>query len=190
VTKSRNVGKARGADWQRATAVVMNCAECGAAFTRTGRRQRYCLPQCQSAAILRIDPYRYNYAKHPGVGSGGTIKRGVENHCYKNGTGVFHQYMKNACERCGGAKFLCAHHVDRNRMNNVPSNIETLCKSCHQIEHGVYVNFFRPPRVCSDCGTMVRRPSPNQFRCMSCQSGRRGLRRRPARAPNKERKAA
>ena len=43
------------------------------------------------------------------------------------------------CERCGFvAKDNCQidiHHKDRNRKNNEPENLETLCANCHRLEH-------------------------------------------------------
>lgn len=51
--------------------------------------------------------------------------------------------MKSECERCGSKEFLVVHHKDRNRSNSDPSNLETLCKSCHQIEHRCWENFTK-----------------------------------------------
>lgn len=44
---------------------------------------------------------------------------------------------KIACERCefDGEDALEIHHRDRNRTNNIPANLETLCANCHRIEH-------------------------------------------------------
>ena len=42
---------------------------------------------------------------------------------------------KNACETCGSTKRLCAHHIDRDWKNNDPSNLMTLCNSCHTSLH-------------------------------------------------------
>lgn len=41
------------------------------------------------------------------------------------------------CERCGYAKFeiLHAHHKDRNKYNNVLTNLELICPNCHYEEH-------------------------------------------------------
>ena len=49
------------------------------------------------------------------------------------------QNKKPHCERCGFvASDLCQldiHHKDRNRKNNLLSNLETLCSNCHRLEH-------------------------------------------------------
>lgn len=41
------------------------------------------------------------------------------------------------CERCGEARLaaLCVHHKDRNHGNRDPENLETLCGTCHALEH-------------------------------------------------------
>lgn len=45
------------------------------------------------------------------------------------------------CERCGfvpeHARQMDVHHRDRDRLNNVPENLETLCANCHRLEHAV-----------------------------------------------------
>jgi len=41
------------------------------------------------------------------------------------------------CERCGQTNIaaLIVHHKNRNRKDSTASNLETLCATCHQIEH-------------------------------------------------------
>lgn len=44
------------------------------------------------------------------------------------------------CNRCGWGKHvpvLDVHHIDLNRANNDPSNLEVLCPTCHQSDHYV-----------------------------------------------------
>jgi len=38
------------------------------------------------------------------------------------------------CNRCDRLSHH-VHHRDRNPMNNDPSNLESLCASCHKLEH-------------------------------------------------------
>lgn len=45
------------------------------------------------------------------------------------------KHLKTACEACGHTRSLHAHHVDQNPANNGPSNIQTLCKHCHDFWH-------------------------------------------------------
>lgn len=42
---------------------------------------------------------------------------------------------KPACEACGREGRLHVHHVDENPSNNAPSNLRTLCPSCHRKSH-------------------------------------------------------
>lgn len=57
-----------------------------------------------------------------------------------------------ACERCGATSNLSIHHVDENRLNNDPSNLQTLCSRCHTTVHwetGKTMPVKSPPcRVC------------------------------------------
>lgn len=39
------------------------------------------------------------------------------------------------CEACAAETSLQAHHIDENQANNDPSNIQTLCKRCHDFWH-------------------------------------------------------
>lgn len=47
-----------------------------------------------------------------------------------------------SCEKCGLDSCLELHHKDRNHKNNVESNWEILCSSCHRKEHSKD-NFFK-----------------------------------------------
>jgi hypothetical protein len=42
---------------------------------------------------------------------------------------------KEMCEACGAPKSLQAHHVDQDLRNNDPTNVQTLCKHCHDFWH-------------------------------------------------------
>lgn len=46
-------------------------------------------------------------------------------------------YVKKAvCDRCPEVKNLVVHHKDRDHSNNADlSNLETLCRTCHRLEH-------------------------------------------------------
>ena len=54
------------------------------------------------------------------------------------------------CERCGATSKieLPRHHKDRNRKNNIASNLEVLCVSCHNKEH-------MPERIRSSKGVFI-----------------------------------
>ena len=44
-------------------------------------------------------------------------------------------FLKSSCSICGSMENLDTHHKDRNYKNNDPSNLETLCHSCHMKLH-------------------------------------------------------
>lgn len=44
-------------------------------------------------------------------------------------------YTCQKCMRKRMTKHLCVHHIDFSKDNHEPLNLETLCKSCHQIIH-------------------------------------------------------
>ena len=43
--------------------------------------------------------------------------------------------LKQNCEACDTTRQLHAHHVDQDKANNTPENIQTLCKFCHDFWH-------------------------------------------------------
>lgn len=47
------------------------------------------------------------------------------------------EHVGDHCERCGfipeDLRQLDPHHIDENKNNNDPSNIETLCANCHRV---------------------------------------------------------
>ena len=59
---------------------------------------------------------------------------GKSNNNYRNGSGMYAKTVKKRCERCGTNKSskMQVHHKDGDRSNNAPSNLQTLCQSCHE----------------------------------------------------------
>jgi len=43
--------------------------------------------------------------------------------------------IHSKCENCSSKKNIDRHHKDRNKFNNVPENIQVLCRSCHKFLH-------------------------------------------------------
>ncbi len=39
------------------------------------------------------------------------------------------------CELCDEKKKLIVHHLDRDRLNNVPENLQAICRLCHTRLH-------------------------------------------------------
>lgn len=98
-----------------------DCETCGAPLTRkrfqSGRledrsvflRRRFCSIRCSStkATLTSKDAHHWRARRH----------------------------RKSACEKCGTTTNLHVHHVDRDHTNNDPSNLRTLCSSCHMKLH-------------------------------------------------------
>ena len=62
------------------------------------------------------------------------------------------------CERCGKTGKLHVHHKDENPENNVKSNLETLCASCHKVSHSPNYTGTPPQRKpCKYCEKPVYR---------------------------------
>jgi len=58
------------------------------------------------------------------------------------GENVYRQLLKRygkpeKCRKCGLAdkRILIVHHIDSNRKNNKPENLEWLCRNCHCLVH-------------------------------------------------------
>lgn len=68
---------------------------------------------------------------------------------------------KDCCEDCGCTKTLCAHHINGDWTDNSPSNIKTLCSSCHTSLHHKQGDLIekrqKPP--CIVCGKPSYRSS-------------------------------
>jgi hypothetical protein len=96
-----------------------------------------CIP-CKNEkkkSVLR-EWYKKTYVKK------GYNQLGEANNNWKNGVGTYKIKMADvhSCERCGSTEFLLVHHKDADRGNNDRSNLEKLCKRCHQLEHDCYSN--------------------------------------------------
>jgi hypothetical protein len=61
---------------------------------------------------------------------------------WKGGENTYRTIMKRSgivpkCSNCGisDKRVLVVHHRDRDRFNNIISNLKWLCRNCHYIEH-------------------------------------------------------
>lgn len=45
------------------------------------------------------------------------------------------KHLKKKCEACGYPRALQAHHLNQDIRDNMPENIQTLCKHCHDFWH-------------------------------------------------------
>lgn len=102
---------------------IKNCKNCGRVMARKRysngtlesmnifRRQVYCDRACMAQAFVS-DTSQPN-SKRRRVG----------------------KFRGTSCENCGATGNLHAHHIDGNLDNDSPSNIQTLCGSCHATHH-------------------------------------------------------
>lgn len=98
----------------------------------------YCSITCRNAENAYRHAVKTGRIKKPGVGSGGA-QLGTDNHMYKTGIGTYSEkafeFYGRMCNRCSSTEYLVVHHNDEDRTNNDISNLEVLCKSCHQKYH-------------------------------------------------------
>lgn len=120
-----NGEKTGGWNKNRATLVCSFCSkEYEVPQCRKGT-SRHCSRQCHNTAISR----EWDHS-------------GKRNPMWKGGIQTYRRFKKEACERCLSREKIMVHHKDGNRYNNVLSNLETLCRSCHAKEHGIEKNFI------------------------------------------------
>lgn len=105
--------------------------ECMANFLR----RHYCDRACMAASMMKKEPTR----------------SAIQMRLRKT--------RGSSCEVCGSTANLHSHHNDRNWRNNDPSNIATLCGSCHLKRHWREMGglFERQAPGCSVCGVDVKR---------------------------------
>ena len=113
------------------------CIRCGNVLPSD--RQKFCSDKCRSCYTTQQYRIRRNMIKKPGVGSGNNQGYHETHATWKSGIGTFKQiafeHYPKICNRCGSSKYICVHHIDENRYNNVIENLEVLCKKCHQAHH-------------------------------------------------------
>ena len=131
------------------------CKRCEKEFMPNSGRQLYCR-NCRDDANREraLRSYythreerkayvtKYNREYYQGMRRGYN-QYGTNNNNYVNGARSYQKAIGDKCERCGSTYYLLVHHKDRDRSNNDPENLETLCKSCHQREHEVWKNFTK-----------------------------------------------
>jgi 5-methylcytosine-specific restriction endonuclease McrA len=73
--------------------------------------------------------------KHNSKTRKGNWQMGKNNPMYKNGIGIFqrlaYETYPKQCSICGSVKNLCVHHKDKDRTNNLITNLQIVCKKCH-----------------------------------------------------------
>ena len=93
-------------------------------------RRKYCDRKCMAIAFTKETPTL------------GALRKRAE------------RFREFACQECGVRTDLHIHHIDSNPANNEPSNLMTLCGSCHQRWHWARTRLHRrhKPLHCVICG--------------------------------------
>lgn len=130
------------------------CAVCGAAFRPHRAGQLTCSKSCGAkkshqdkprsveamlAAARSPEARAKKSATLSGEGNPMFGRTGAANPAFATGeyAGVkyYRRQMGKACTDCGGGDDLLVHHEDRDRQNNAPTNLVTLCRGCHTKRH-------------------------------------------------------
>lgn len=125
--------------WEGAETRHGLCMKCDGQIPSDKRSNaKFCSAECRNAYNAYQYCLRKNKFKKPGVGSGGN-QLGENNHQYKTGIGTYSskaiKYYGAVCNRCSTEQNILVHHIDEDRTNNSLSNLEVLCKQCHQNHH-------------------------------------------------------
>jgi len=69
-----------------------------------------------------------------------------------------HKRIGPICEQCGNGQRLHVHHLDENPQNNDPSNLKTLCATCHKRWHWTHgQERLKRASACAICSLPSRR---------------------------------
>jgi hypothetical protein len=122
------------------TSKPKTCSVCKNKYLPTSNRQKYC-PDCKKEIQKQWDKdkYKRRYVKK------GYNQKGKNNNNWTGGTAPYYKRIAyeaygKVCNRCGSENEIVVHHKDRNRKNNDITNLEVLCKKCHQHEHECWNN--------------------------------------------------
>jgi hypothetical protein len=155
-------------------AKAKKCLRCKRRFLPTGPNCKRCESCRREHAIEACKEYRRRTFIKKGYN-----QAGANNNAWKGGRSpqyyqkIAKQHHPNLCARCG-ARAALVHHKDENRSNSDPSNLEMLCKRCHQLEHQCARNLPKvvvfKPRVCVECTSDFAPTGPRDKRCVVCRS--------------------
>lgn len=161
------------------------CRICGCDFIGTGPAALFCEEhRAEKKAFWKEHNRKYvaetraasGQIKKPGVGKGGNPNLLHKNPNYKHGFYVAERQrhevkQRGDCERCGkdlryaNRWSWCVHHKDHNHSNHDYSNLELLCKRCHQVEHECHKAFTK------GATTIPKGSTPKQAETLSALQG-------------------
>lgn len=114
--------------------ISLICQNCGKEYKRKPQlaaKSKACSKRCLGD-LQRIERKGWLMAPDSPI----LWKSGSDNPAWKGGDESYDtKFVGQACERCDSSRHLLVHHIDENKRNHDPSNLETLCKKCHQEHH-------------------------------------------------------
>jgi hypothetical protein len=118
----------------RHSPIKLLCAFCKESFTRPLSKLKnskskiyFCSRHCKDEAQKIKNKFTDIHPSHYGTGS-----------CKETYRRIALENLPHKCNRCGYNKLLgvlAVHHKDRDKSNNLVSNLEILCHNCHAEEH-------------------------------------------------------
>lgn len=112
-------------DQGKRTGKTVLCTQCGTKFyapskrlVRSKSKRYFCKKYCYLSYQV--------FDQHPN---------------WKNGKNSYYRFMQKnrvqICTRCKikNTRILIVHHIDKNRKNNILSNLTWLCRNCHHLVH-------------------------------------------------------
>lgn len=127
----------------------LTCPACHVLFQATGPAAKFC-KECSEFRQRSLAKFHAR-AKRTGAGSGGQNMGAatVHNYRYRYLTKLYIK-QKGLCTSCKDSfpeSVLLVHHLDEDRNNNVETNLELMCKRCHQVEHECWLAFSKVQRL-------------------------------------------
>lgn len=154
--------------------VKRQCKNCGAVFMVPWYRRSRTVCSLRCVHVMA------------GRASAAKVKTGPRHHSWKGGR-TARSYRRVAlvgravaCQICGPTdRKLEVHHVNGNPLDNRPSNLQVVCRSCHRKIHRTHERFpqigdswaFKWDR-CRDCGRTDRRHRGRGY-CRTCYMRRK-----------------
>ena len=122
--------------------VKKNCEQCGQEFGggRNISFQKYCSWKCRNAKYEQLNPEKIKeYAKKERENNKDRIKstdaRGHDRRMFDGLRVKTLERDGNECVTCSSKDLLVVHHIDHDKKNNDPENLQTLCRACHARHH-------------------------------------------------------
>lgn len=147
------------------------CLRCTNMFQPTGANCKRC-KSCRREHELesRRENWHKTYIRK------GYNQSGKNNNAWKGGRSPQYyqkvaEQLPSQCAHCFSPAVL-VHHKDEDRSNSDITNLERLCKRCHQLHHNCSQNLpdkvVFHEKVCAICGLKFKPTGPRSVKCSSC----------------------